>query len=90
MPRRIRDLALTAAALFVLFAMLISINPRLRERAGQLAGGINGPEWDASGSVLGRTLRPALDIASSYAADNVYLFVFLVAACVLLVLMLRT
>lgn len=90
MKRKIRDLVVTLAALFALFAMLTAINPRVRDRTGELAGGITNQSWDASRSALGNTVASLVSLATGYADDNAYLFAFLVVACVLFVLMLRT
>ena len=90
MPRKIRDLVVTLAALFVLFTMLLSISPQLRDRTAEFTGGSSSQQWGASGGALGQTAESVFAIASGYAADNVYLFAFLVVATVLFVLMLRT
>lgn len=90
MKRKIRDLVVTLAALFALFLMLVSINPRLRDRAGELTGGVTNQQWDASRSAAGNAMTSIVAVSSGYANDNVYLFAFLVGAVVLFVLMLRT
>ena len=88
--RQIRDLVVTLAALFALFTMLISISPGLRERTGVFSGGISDQQWDASRGVLGHTIDSTLSVVSGFATTNTYLFAFLVVACVLFVLMVRT
>lgn len=90
MPTRIRDLAGTIAVLIVLFGVLISINPRVRDRAGALAVDMRSDEWSASQGAISNVVGSVVAIVSGYAADNTYLFSFLIVAGVLLLLMLRT
>jgi hypothetical protein len=90
MTRQIRDLVVTLAALGVLFTMLITIDPRLRDRAGQLTGSVSTQQWETSRYAVNETMGTAVSIVSGYANDNIYLFAFLVVAAVLFVLMLRT
>jgi hypothetical protein len=90
MTRQIRDLVVTLAALGVLFTMLMTVDPRLRDRAGQLTVGVSHQHWDASRDAVGDTMGSAVALVSGYANDNVYLFAFLVVAVVLFMLMLRT
>jgi hypothetical protein len=87
MPRRIRDLAMSIAALLFLFAMLTIISPQVRERVSADGGS---REWQASSGAVTHAAVSAFAITSSYAADNTYLFSFLVVAVVMFVLMLRT
>jgi hypothetical protein len=90
MPRRVRDLVVTIAVLMVLFGALVSIDPRIRERASELSGGVSQQDWNVSTGVVEHAMTSVLAVASSFAADNTYLFSFLVVAVVLFVLMLRT
>jgi hypothetical protein len=91
MPRKIRDIAIALVGLLVLFIMLISISPQLRERAGVLNGGVaTGQNLDASRSAVNSTVTSVSAVVSGYASDNPYQAGFVVAACVLFVLMLRT
>ena len=90
MKRKIRDLVVTLAALFTLFIMLISIDPRLRERAGELTGSVTPHQLDASSHAVTHTVSSMVAVTSWYADDNVYLFSFVIVACVLFVMMLRT
>ena len=76
--------------LSVLFGMLMLINPRVRERAGQISGDVQNQQWDSSAGPLGNAASSVLSMTGSYAADNPFLFSFLVVAGVLFVLMLRT
>jgi len=90
MPKRIRDLAGTLAVLLVLFGVLMSIDPRVRDRAGEFATDIRSDEWSSPRGTLSNIAWSAVAIVTNYAADNTYLFAFLVVAGVLLLLMLRT
>ena len=90
MARRIRDLFGTVVVLCVLFGVLVSINPRVRERFGHFAGGVSDQEWSQSEGAIGNSLRSVVAVVSGFAADNTYLFSFVVVAGVLLFLMLRT
>lgn len=90
MARRIRDLAVTVTVLLVLFGILVSINPRVLERADEFTGDVSSQEWSSSGGTVQNTAGSVLTLISSYADDNTYLFAFLVVAVVLFVLMLRT
>ena len=89
MPRRIRDLVGTIATLFVLFALLTAINPRVRGRVADLTGGAT-QDWTVPGHVVSNVVVSTGEMVSGYAADNTYLFFFLVVAVLLLILMLRT
>jgi hypothetical protein len=88
MTRQIRDLVVSLAALGVLFTVLITVDPRLRDRAGQLT--VSDQHWDASRNAVGDTMGTAISYVSGYANDNVYLFMFLVVAVLLFMLMLKT
>lgn len=90
MARRIRDLAVTVTVLLVLFGILVSINPRVLERADEFTGDVSSQEWSSSGGTVQKTAGSVLTLISSYADDNTYLFAFLVVAVALFVLMLRT
>ena len=84
--RRIKDVVPTAIALAVLGGLLLTINPRLRERAAQM---VADPEWDV---VRGKVMHAAVSsvmVVSGYADGHTYLFAFFVAACVFVVLMLK-
>ena len=77
---------LTVATLLVLFAALVSINPRLRERTQELA--VN-PQWDSLRGTVVHAVVSSTSIVHGYAGDNTYMVTFLIAACVCVVLMLR-
>ena len=84
--RKIREFVLSALALLVLSGMLLSISPRLRERATQMT---SDREFDALSSTVTYAASSALGLLRGYAGDNTYLFTFLIAACVFVVLMLK-
>jgi hypothetical protein len=77
---------LTVVTLLVLFAALVSINPRLRERTQQMAVD---PQWESLRGTVVHAVVSSTSILHGYAGDNTYLFTFLVAACVFVVLMLK-
>ena len=85
--KKLRDLAATLAVLVVLFGMLMAINPRVRDQFGQMTTSVQGPE---SLGPMQNAAYAAVSIGSDYAADNPFLFSFLVAAVVLFMLMLRS
>lgn len=87
MPRRLRDIVATLVALIVLFVMLAAINPRVRETMNDLSGGTT--DWNQPGQMFGNLLTAAGTVAATYAADNPFLFSFLLAAVLLFLLMLR-
>ena len=85
--KKARDLAATLAVLAVLFGMLMAINPRVREQFSEMTRSMQGAE---SMSPVQNAAYAAVSIGSDYAADNPYLFTFLVVAVVLFMLMLRS
>jgi hypothetical protein len=85
--KKVRDLALTLAVLVVLFGMLMAINPRVRDQFHQATSSVQGSE---SLGPVQNAANAALSIGTDYAADNPFLFSFLVAAVVLFMLMLRS
>ncbi len=85
--KKARDLAATLAVLAVLFGMLMAINPRVREQFTEMTTSVQGRE---SLSPVQNAAYAAVSIGSDYAADNPFLFSFLVAAVVLFMLMLRS
>ena len=62
------------------------VYPRLREQTEQFA---SHPRWDAIGGTVAQTVVSGTTIVEGYAGDNTYLFWFLIAACVFVVLMLK-
>jgi hypothetical protein len=84
--RKIRDFVLSAIAIIALFAMLLSINPDLRERVTRL---VSDRQFSVVSSAVTHVTGSAVDIAQGFAGDNTYLFAFLVAACVFFGLMLK-
>lgn len=88
--RQVREIAATLAVLAVLFGMLMAINPRVRERFGEMmSASVQGRDMSSIGPV-GNAAYAAMSIGSDYAADNPILFSFLVVAVVLFMLMLRS
>jgi ribose/xylose/arabinose/galactoside ABC-type transport system permease subunit len=85
--KKVRDLTVTLAVLVVLFGMLMAINPRVREQFTEMTQGVQGRE---SLGPVQNAAYAAVSIGSDYAADNPFLFSFLVAAVVLFMLMLRS
>lgn len=88
--KKVRDLAATLAVLGVLIAMLIAINPRVRERFAEMTASVQGRDMNSSIGPVGNAAYAAMSIGSDYAADNPFLFSFLVVAVVLFMLMLRS
>jgi hypothetical protein len=85
--RKLRDLGATLAVLLVLFGMIMAINPRVHERFAELTTSVQSGE---SFGPVQNAAYAALSIGSDYAADNPFLFSFLVVAVVLFMLMLRS
>jgi ribose/xylose/arabinose/galactoside ABC-type transport system permease subunit len=85
--KRVRDLAATLAVLVLLFGMLMAINPRVRERFFDMTTNVQGRE---SLGPVQNAAYAAVSIGSDYAADNPFLFWFVVAAVVLFMLMVRS
>ena len=87
--KKARDLAATVAVLAVLFGMLMAIDPRVRERFGEMTASVQSRDMTSSIGPVGSVAHAAMSIGSDYAADNPFLFAFLVAAVVLFMLMLK-
>jgi hypothetical protein len=83
-------LAATLAVLMVMFGMLMAVNPRVRERFGEMTANVQGRDVDSSLSPVSNAAYAAMSIGSDYAAGNPVLFSFLVVAALLLMLMLRS
>jgi len=73
-------------ALLVLFAILVSINPRLRERTEQA---VSNPQWESASGTITLAITSGMAVVHGYAGENTYLFTFLIAAVVFTVLMLK-
>ena len=86
--KKVRELAATLAVLGVLFAMLMAINPRVRERFAEMTASVQGRDMNSSIGPVGNAAYAAVSIGSDYAGDNPFLFSFLVVAVVLFMLML--
>ena len=76
--------------LIVLFGMLMAINPRVRERFGEMTTSVQASGVDSSLGPVGNAAHAAMAIGTDYASDNPVLFSFLVVAVVLFMLMLRS
>jgi hypothetical protein len=85
-PRKIRDLGFTLIALVLLFGMLVSINPNLRERTKVI---IEDPQLDSVRDTLVNSVMSGAFLAQGYADHHLYMVAFLIAACVFFVLMLK-
>ena len=90
MPRTIRDLVGAVLALAVLFGVLTLFNVRVREGVTGF-----GHQVTRSGSrpLVGPISEAAVAVVSvvrDFAGDNTFLFTFIVAGVVLVVLMLRS
>ncbi len=90
MTRRLRDIVMSFVVLSFLFLMLVSINPRLRGRVGEFSSGLDSQHVESGGVVVQNAVSAVIASVMGFAAGNMYLFVFLVAASVLFVLMVRT
>ena len=88
--KKLRDFAATLAVLAVLFAMLMALNPRVRERFAEMTASVQGSDMNSSVGPVGNAAYAAVSIGSDYASDNPFLFAFLVAAVVLFMLMLTS
>jgi hypothetical protein len=88
--KRIRSAGPSLLVIGILFALLVVINPRVREQAGQLGGDVQTQNWQASAAPVGHAAASVMSVTSYYASDNPYLFSFVIAAGVLFVLLLRT
>lgn len=86
MTRRIRNFVVTGVGLTILFAVLLAVDPRLRDRATQM---VVDREFHAVQSTISQAVAMTTGVAGDYAGDNTYMVTFLVAACVLVVLMLK-
>src|SRR5688572_23436479 len=85
--KKFQGLAATLVVLAVLFGMLVSVNPRMRERATEISIGVQNQDWDSSGGPIGNFAEAAFSTTSDYAADNPILFSFVFVAVVLFLLM---
>ena len=83
-------MAATVAVLVVLFGMLMAINPRVRERFGEMTASVQARDVNSSLGPVGNAAYAAMSIGTDYAATNPVLASFLVVAVVLFMLMLRS
>lgn len=88
--KKMRGLAATLIVLGVLFAMLVTVNPQVREHAMQIGADVRNQNWNSSAGPIGSFAQSAFSTTSYYASDNPILFSFVFVAVVLFLLMLRT
>ena len=72
-----------------LLAMLMLINPRVRERVALFAGDARNQQWSSAGGPMSSAAMDALTITSGFAGDNPLMFSFFVVAAILVVLMVK-
>lgn len=91
MLRKVQELAATVALLMMLLGTFMAINPRGRERFGEMmTASVQGSDVRSSLGPIRSAAHAAMAIGSDYAVDNPVLFSFLVVAAVLFMLMLRS
>jgi hypothetical protein len=88
--KRLTDIGMTVVVLFVLLGILIAINPRMREQAGQFSGSVQSQSWDPAGSPVGNATLVFVNVISTFATDNPFMFSFAVVAAVLFMVMIKT
>ena len=77
---------LTVVTLVVLFGGMASLSPHLREQTTVL---ISEPGWTSLRAMTTLAVTSGFSFVGDYADYHVYLFSFLVAACLFAVLMIR-
>ena len=87
---KVRDVGATLAALAVVFGMLMTINPRVRERFSEMMTANVGRDVNSSLGPVSSAAYAAMSIGTDYAAGNPFLFSFLVVAVILFMLMARS
>jgi hypothetical protein len=85
-PRKLRDFILTIVTLVVLVAGMASLSPHLRERTVEV---LTEPGWKTLRTLPTIAVNSGLGYVGDYAEYHIYLFTFLVAACVFAVMMMR-
>ena len=88
--KKLRELGVTVAVLAVLFGILMATNPQVRERFGEMTSTVQSGDVNSSIAPVSNAAYAAMSIGSDYAADNPFLFTFLVGAVILFMLMLRS
>ena len=89
MHRRLRDAAGAALVLLVLFGVLMTMSPLVRERVSEVAGGKSDGVLAPATQVAEKVMTSTSATAVRYAGNNTYLVCFLVVAGLLFILMLR-
>lgn len=88
MHRRLRDAAGTALVMVVLFGVLMTVSPVVRQRVAIIAGA-DSTEISGTQHVASKVMASTGATAVRYAGNNTYMVFFLVVAGLLFVLMLR-
>jgi hypothetical protein len=86
MPRRFRDFAVAAFGVALLLAALALVDARVPGHVAGVAHDVSAGQWQPPEAVS----NVLIHVASSPAADNVFVFAMVAAAVVLVFLMLRT
>jgi hypothetical protein len=84
------DAAMSAGALAILLAVLISIDERVREQVGALVRGTSASTPADAGHQLREVASVLFDAAQTQSVERAPLMIFVVAATVLVLWMLRT
>ena len=90
MFRRLRDLFTALAVLVAVLGVLTLINPRVRERVGEVTVGVQTDGLSTTGAPIGVAAQGVFSITRSYAAANPLMFSFMIVAVVMFLLMVRT
>ncbi len=85
----LRDRVVTLAVLAVLIGILAVIDPRVGESMGQVTSSVQNQGLSTTGAPLVRPAMGIVSLTTGFAADNPFLFWFLVGALVLFVLMVK-
>lgn len=85
-PRKFSDFVLTGLALVALGGFLLAISPPLRD---QVQAVFLNAGWDVPAGIIANAARSGFSVANNFAGNNLYLFTFLVAACLFFYLMLK-
>jgi hypothetical protein len=87
MPKRIRDAAGSALAVVVLFAALVSFDPRARTHMAGAVAAVTDARWSDSPAAITGAVG---DVFRDLRVQNMFLVSMVAAGVVLVVLMLRT
>lgn len=84
--RRVTDIGATVLAVLVLVAILASVDANVRDHLQEF---VSNPQWDSMRGTVTNAVMSGFGVVHGYSSDNTLLFVFTVAACVFVVLMLK-